>query len=76
MDADEITVQEGKELVKLARTSVESFVKNRKLVTSIDHNRKSLEFLLLYIISMSRINKKICEDVLAMYSHQRTFMIL
>jgi uncharacterized protein (TIGR00296 family) len=49
MDADEITVQEGKELVKLARTSVESYVKNGKLVTSTGHNsKKSGVFVTIY----------------------------
>ena len=60
MDADEITVQEGKELVKLARTSVESFVKNRKLVTSIDHNRKkSGVFVTIYHLNEQNKQKNL-----------------
>ena len=30
MDADDITIEEGTELVRLARTSVESYIKNGK----------------------------------------------
>jgi len=49
MDAHEITAQEGKELVRLARTCVESFVKNRKFVISAnDSNKKSGVFVTIY----------------------------
>lgn len=54
MDADEITVQEGKELVRLARTSVESFVKNKKLVISANNsNKKSGVF-----VTINHLNKE------------------
>jgi uncharacterized protein len=60
MDADEITVQEGKELVKLARTSVETFIKNRKLVSSTGHNsKKSGVFVTIYHLNEKNKQKNL-----------------
>ena len=60
MDADEITVQEGKELVRLARTCVESFVKNRKLVISAnDSNKKFGVFVTIYHLNKENNEKNL-----------------
>jgi uncharacterized protein (TIGR00296 family) len=60
MDADEITVQEGKELVRLARTCVESFVKNRKLVISANNsNKKSGVFFTIYHLNKENNEKNL-----------------
>jgi uncharacterized protein (TIGR00296 family) len=60
MDADEITVQEGKELVRLARTCVESFVKNRKFVISANNsNKKSGVFVTIYHLNKENNEKNL-----------------
>jgi uncharacterized protein len=60
MEADEITVQEGKELVRLARTSVESFVKNRKLVISANNsNKKAGVFVTIYHLNKENNEKNL-----------------
>jgi uncharacterized protein len=60
MEADEITVQEGKELVRLARTSVESFVKNRKLVISANNsNKKAGVFVTIYNLNKENNEKNL-----------------
>ena len=60
MDADEVTVQEGKELVRLARTCVESFVKNRKLVISAnDSNKKFGVFVTIYHLNKENNEKNL-----------------
>ncbi len=60
MDAHEITVQEGKELVRLARISVESFVKNRKLVISANNsNKKSGVFVTIYHLNKENNEKNL-----------------
>lgn len=60
MDADEVTVQEGKELVRLARTCVESFVKNRKLVNSASNsNKKSGVFVTIYHLNKENNEKNL-----------------
>lgn len=60
MDAHEITVQEGKELVRLARTCVESFVKNRKLVISAnDSNKKFGVFVTIYHLNKENNEKNL-----------------
>jgi uncharacterized protein (TIGR00296 family) len=52
MDADDITIEEGIELVRLARTSVESYIKNRKIINSpIKSNKKSGVFVTVYHLS-------------------------
>ena len=60
MDAHEITVQEGKELVRLARTSVESFVKNRKFIISANNsNKKSGVFVTIYHLNKENNEKNL-----------------
>lgn len=60
MDADEITVQEGKELVRLARISVESFVIKRKLVISANNsNKKSGIFVTIYRLDKENNEKNL-----------------
>jgi uncharacterized protein (TIGR00296 family) len=60
MDADEITVQEGKELVRLARTCVESSVKNRKLVISANNsNKKFGVFVTIYHLNKENNEKNL-----------------
>ena len=60
MDAHEITVQEGKGLVRLARTSVESFLKNRKLVISANNsNKKSGVFVTIYHLNQENNEKNL-----------------
>jgi uncharacterized protein (TIGR00296 family) len=60
MDADEVTVQEGKELVRLARTCVESFVKNRKLVISANNsNKNSGLFVTIYHLNKENNEKNL-----------------
>src|SRR4029079_16589297 len=60
MDADEINVQEGKELVKLARSSVESYVKKRKLFASTSHNsKKSGVFVTIYHLNQQNKQKNL-----------------
>jgi uncharacterized protein (TIGR00296 family) len=49
MDSDHITIEEGIELVKLARMSVESYIKKRKIINSpIKSNKKSGIFVTVY----------------------------
>lgn len=60
MDADEITVQEGKELVRLARTCVESFVNNRKLIISANKsNKESGVFVTIYHLNKENNEKNL-----------------
>src|SRR5574339_385063 len=60
MDAHEITVQEGKELVRLARISVESFVKKRKLVICANNsNKKSGIFVTIYHLDKDNNEKNL-----------------
>jgi uncharacterized protein (TIGR00296 family) len=60
MDADEITVQEGKELVRLARTCVESSVKNRKLIISANNsNKKFGVFVTIYHLNKENNEKNL-----------------
>jgi len=49
MDTDDVTIEEGTELVRLARTSVESYIKNKKIINStIKSNKKLGVFVTIY----------------------------
>ena len=60
MDADDITIEEGIELVRLARTSVESYIKNRKIINSpIKSNKKSGVFVTVYHLNTKSSQKNL-----------------
>lgn len=60
MDADDITIEEGIELVRLARTSVESYIKNRKIINSpIKSNKKSGVFVTVYHLNTKNSQKNL-----------------
>ena len=60
MDVDDITIEEGIELVRLARTSVESYIKNGKIINSpINSNKKSGVFVTVYHLNAKSIQKNL-----------------
>ena len=60
MDADDITIEEGIELVRLARTSVESYIKNGKIINSpIKSNKKSGVFVTVYHLNAKNSQKNL-----------------
>ena len=60
MDADDITIEEGIELVRLARTSVESYIKNGKIINSpIKSNKKSGVFVTVYHLNIKNSQKNL-----------------
>ena len=60
MDADDITIEEGIELVRLARTSVESYIKNRKIINSpIKSNKKLGVFVTVYHLNTKNSPKNL-----------------
>lgn len=60
MDTDDITIEEGIELVRLARTSVESYIKNGKIINSpIKSNKKSGVFVTVYHLNAKNSQKNL-----------------
>lgn len=60
MDTDDMTIEEGTELVRLARTSVESYIKNRKIINStIKSNKKSGVFVTIYHLNTMNSQKNL-----------------
>ena len=60
MDTDDITIEEGIELVRLARTSVESYIKNGKIINSpIKSNKKSGVFVTVYHLNIKNSQKNL-----------------
>lgn len=55
-----MTIEEGTELVRLARTSVESYIKNRKIINStIKSNKKSGVFVTIYHLNTMNSQKNL-----------------
>jgi uncharacterized protein (TIGR00296 family) len=60
MDKDDMTIEEGRELVRLARTSVKSYIKNRKIINSaINSNKKSGVFVTIYHLNTTNSQKNL-----------------
>lgn len=60
MNSDHLTVEEGTELVKLARTAVESYVRNGKIINSTNKsNKKAGIFVTLYQTHSSKSEKNL-----------------
>jgi hypothetical protein len=60
MDKDDMIIEEGIELVRLARTSVESYIKNRKIINStIKSNKKSGVFVTIYHLNTMNSQKNL-----------------
>ncbi|MFN2434158.1 MAG: TIGR00296 family protein [Nitrososphaeraceae archaeon] len=60
MDTDDMTIEEGTELVRWARTSVESYIKNRKIINStIKSNKKSGVFVTIYHLNTMNSQKNL-----------------
>ena len=60
MHPDDITIEEGIELVRLARTSVESYIKNRKIINSpVKSNKKSGVFVTVYHLNTKNSQKSL-----------------
>jgi len=60
MDTDDMIIEEGIELVRLARTSVESYIKNRKIINStIKSNKKSGVFVTIYHLNTMNSQKNL-----------------
>jgi uncharacterized protein (TIGR00296 family) len=60
MDTDDMTIEEGTGLVRLARTSVESYIKNRKIINStIKSNKKSGVFVTIYHLNTMNSQKNL-----------------
>ena len=60
MDSDDITIEEGIELVRLARTSVESYIKNGKIINSpFNSNKKSGVFVTVYHLNAKSSQKNL-----------------
>jgi uncharacterized protein (TIGR00296 family) len=60
MNSDNLTFEEGTKLVKLARTAVESYLKNGKIINSTNKsNKKAGIFVTLYQIDGSNSEKKL-----------------
>ena len=60
MDSDEVTIEEGTELVRLARTAVESFLRNGKIMISTNKSiKKAGIFVTLYQIGKGKSEKNL-----------------
>jgi uncharacterized protein (TIGR00296 family) len=60
MNSDDITVEEGTELVRLARTAVESYLRNGKIINSTNKsNKKAGIFVTLYQTDSSNGEKNL-----------------
>lgn len=60
MAAEEISIQEGTELVRLARTSVEAYIKNKKIFSlEKNSNKKAGVFVTLYYINKTNDEKNL-----------------
>ena len=60
MNSDNLTLEEGARLVRLARTAVESFLKNGKIINSTNKsNKKAGIFVTLYQIDSSNSEKNL-----------------
>jgi uncharacterized protein len=60
MAAEEISIQEGTELVRLARTSVEAYIKNKKIFSlEKNSNKKAGVFVTLYHINKTNNEKNL-----------------
>jgi len=60
MDSDDLTVEEGTELVKLARAAVESYLRNGKIITSTKKsNKRAGIFVTLYQTHTSNREKNL-----------------
>ena len=60
MDSDDLTVEEGTELVKLARAAVESYLRNGKIINSTKKsNKKAGIFVTLYQTQTSNSEKNL-----------------
>jgi uncharacterized protein len=60
MHPDDITIEEGTELVRLARTSVESYIKNRKIISSpVKSNKKLGVFVTVYHLNTKNSQKNL-----------------
>jgi uncharacterized protein len=60
MATEEISIQEGTELVRLARTSVEAYIKNKKIFSiEKNSNKKAGVFVTLYYINKTNDEKNL-----------------
>jgi len=60
MASEEICIQEGTELVRLARTSVEAYIKNKKIFSlEKNSNKKAGVFVTLYYINKTNNEKNL-----------------
>ena len=60
MASEEISIQEGTELVRLARTSVEAYIKNKKIFSlEKNSNKKAGVFVTLYYINKTNNEKNL-----------------
>lgn len=60
MNSDDLTFEEGTKLVRLARTAVESYLKNGKIIISTNKsNKKAGIFVTLYQIDSGNSEKKL-----------------
>jgi uncharacterized protein len=60
MATEEISIQEGTELVRLARTSVEAYIKNKKIFSlEKNSNKKAGIFVTLYYINKTKNEKNL-----------------
>ena len=60
MAIDEITTEEGIDLVRLARRSVESFIKNKKIINSNNNSKKRAGvFVTIYHFNKMSDEKKL-----------------
>jgi len=60
MATEEISIQEGTELVRLARTSVEAYIKYKKIFSSAKNsNKKAGVFVTLYYINITNKEKNL-----------------
>lgn len=60
MNSDDLTVEEGTELVKLARSAVESYLRNGKIINSTNKsNKKAGIFVTLYQLDISNREKNL-----------------
>lgn len=76
MATEDITTGEGIHLVRLARTSVESFIKNKKIINyNNNSNKKAGVFVTIYHVNKMN-SEKISVVALVMYLHHRIFTSL
>jgi len=60
MSTEEISIQEGTELLRLARTSVEAYIKNKKIFSiEKNSNKKAGVFVTLYYINKTNDEKNL-----------------